>query len=372
MNKIIKAMFSPLLAPVISITLALVVASIAIMYVGENPFEVYAIMFNGAFGSTFYLFATLTRATPIIITGLCAAIAWKSGYISIGGEGQMIMGGFASAIVALYTPGPVMFRVLLALVAALVVGALYCWIATVLFDKLNVNLPIATLMLNFSAAYITMHFTSNVFLDSDTPGMRIIQTFQLAPQMRISRFIEAQTFHYGFIFAVFLVFLVWFMMSRTNFGYEARMTGYNFNFSKYGGVNSRKTMYMMLGISGAIAAFAGFVEVFGVSYRYVHDNFTLAGFAWVGLSAALISRFHPLGVLFTSIILAGIQTGGGAVARATPIPVEISSIVHGCVVLFISAQIIIDFKGKKKAASQEPADDEPESLAQTGEGGESS
>ena len=356
MSKGLKTVFDPLLHPLFAIVLSLIAGSLAILLAGENPVRVYTIMFNGAFGSTFSLFATLTRATPIIICGLGAAIAWKSGYRGIGGEGQMIWGGFIAAIVALHGPGGPFVRIVLAVLAALIVGGGYSLITAWLLDKFKVSLAISTLMMNFVAHFVTLHFVSNVFQDLTGVDIRIIQTEQLPTYMRLPRFVPHHSLHYGFIFALILVLVIWLLLNRTNFGYESRMTGLNINFCDYGGVSSKKIMYAILALSGVISAFAGIVEVFGINYRYVHDSFTSASFAWIGLSAALISRFHPVGVLFSSIILAGISTGGSAVARATTLPVEISAIVQGAVILFISAQILVLWKrGKKAATPQDPA-----------------
>ncbi|MCL2367376.1 MAG: ABC transporter permease [Oscillospiraceae bacterium] len=356
--KRLKSIGSVLVHPLFAILVSLLIGSIAILAVGENPITVYRVMFVGAFGTEFALFATLTRATPIIICGLAAAIAWKSGYRGIGGEGQMILGGFVAAVVALYFPGPPALRIALAVILAIAVGGVYSMLSAFLLDKFKVSLAISTLMMNFIANFVVLYFVSHVF--PDPADLRIIQTEQLATYMRLPRILPQHTLHYGLFFALILVALAWFLLNRTNFGYESRMTGFNPAFSRYGGVSSRKIMYAVLALSGVISAFAGVVEVFGVNYRYVNAAFTSASFAWIGLSAALISRFHPVGVLFSSLILAGITTGGSAVARQTAMPIEISSIIQGAVILFISAQILVLWRRSKKTAkSQGPEDETP-------------
>lgn len=344
----VKQLFSPLAHPLFALFLALLAGSVAILLAGENPFSVYHTMIRGAFGSTFFLLATLTRATPIIITGLGASIAWKSGYRGIGGEGQMILGGFLAAVIALNMPAPPAIRIAVAVILALLIGGVYSVISAWLLDKLKVSLAISTLMMNFVAQYLTLHFVSNRFQDLGGVDNRIIQTEQIATYLRLPRFVPHHSFHWGFVIAVILVIAVWFLLNRTNFGYESRMTGLNIGFTNYGGVSSKKMMYAILALSGVISALAGVIEVFGVNYRYVHDSFVSASFAWLGLAAALISKFNPIGVLVSAIVLAGITTGGSAVARSTTLPIEISSIVSGSVMLFISAQIAISWKRQKK------------------------
>ncbi len=353
-------LIQPLAQPVMAIFFALLIGALAILVTGENPLTVYAAMVKGAYGSTYYLLTTLTRATPIIICGLGAAIAWSSNYMGIGGEGQMIVGGFFSAIIALNMPGPVWLRVTCAVVGALTMGGLYSLLSAWLLDKFKMSLAISTLMFNYAAQFITMHFTANVFLDTTTDA-KMTQTLMLDDSMHLPKLVEGYNLHWGFIIAIILVVLIWFLMNRTSFGYEARMSGFNVDFCNYGGVSSKKVMYGMLTLSGVICALAGVSEVFGVQYRYVHNTYVSASYAWVGLNAALISSYNPIGIFFTSIILAGIQTGGAAIARSTHVPLEISSIIQGCITLFISAKIVIQFRRRKKAktAVQAAADGTP-------------
>lgn len=323
----------------VAISIALALGGVAILAVGENPLRIYAIMLRGAFGSTFALFTTLTRATPIIICGLGAAVAWKSGYQGIGGEGQMIWGGFIAATVAVHFPGPPAMRILLAVMFALLAGGIWSLISAVLADRFKVSLVISTLLMNFIADIVVWHFLARM------------QVARIPAYMHLPRFVPHHTLHYGFIFALLLVILTWFLLNRTSFGYESRMTGLNLNFTNYGGVSGKKVMYGILILSGVICAFAGVVEVFGVNYRYMRGAFTSASFAWVGLAAALVSNFHPAGILFTSIFLAGISTGSAAVARATDVPIGISTIIQGAILLFISTQLL---RTRRSGTSKQP------------------
>ncbi|MHC1693254.1 MAG: ABC transporter permease [Sphaerochaetaceae bacterium] len=344
----IKQLAVSLAQPAMALSFALAVGVLAILVTKENPLTVYAAMFKGAFGGKYYFLTTLTRATPIIICGLGAAIAWSSNYMGIGGEGQMIVGGFFCAVIGLNVPGPAWFKVICAVGGAMVAGGLYSLLSAWLLDRFRMSLAISTLMFNYAAQFVTMHFTANVFQDMTGDG-KLTQTLKLPQNMRLNRLVEGYSLHWGFIVAVGLVFLIWFLMNRTSFGYESRMSGFNVNFCDYGGISSKKVMYGMLALSGVICALAGVGEVLGVQYRYVHNTYVSSSYAWVGLNAALISGYNPIGILITSIILAGIQTGGAAIARSTSVPLEISSIIQGCITLFISAKIMFNFRRRRKA-----------------------
>lgn len=362
---------APLKQPLIAIFCALVVGALAMLLTGENPLTVYAAMFKGAFGGKYYILTTLTRATPIIITGLGAAIAWSSNYMGIGGEGQMIVGGFVCAVVALNMPGPSWLRLVCAVLAALITGGLYSLLSAWLLDKFKMSLAISTLMFNYAAQYVTMHFVANRFLDTSGDA-KLVQTNMLPEDMRLSKLFEGFSLHWGFIIAVVLVIAIWFLMNRTSFGYESRMSGFNIDFCNYGGISSKKVMYGMLGLSGVICALAGVSEVLGTQYRYVHNTYVSASFAWIGLNAALISDYNPIGILLTSVILAGISTGGAAIARSTNVPLEISSIIQGCITLFISAKIVIQWRRRKKAAVAAQANPVAPAASEDAEGGTAS
>ncbi|MCL1804814.1 MAG: ABC transporter permease [Clostridiales bacterium] len=341
-----KALFAPCLPPALALCLALCAGAFAILTTGGNPLSVYAAMYKGAFGSRYYILTTLTRATPIIICGLGSALCWRTNYMSIGGEGQMIAGGFCCAVVALHAPGPPWAKLILALLSAIAAGGAYSLFSAWLLDKFKMSLAISTLMLNYGAQYLALHFVTNVFQDM-SGDIKITQTPQIPAALRLPRFMQDYSLHLGFAFAVLLAVLAWLIMNRSTFGYEARMTGYNKHFCEYGGVNSKKVMYAILAISGVVCALAGANEVLGVQYRFVHNSYVSGSFAWIGLNAALISNFNPIGVLAASVILAGIQTGGSAIARSMDVPLEISSILQGCITLFISARIAIRWKLKK-------------------------
>lgn len=346
-KKKIEKLLKPFAPPAFAILISLFFGGVVIAIAGENPIEIYSIMAKGAFGNQYYILTTLNRATPIIICGLGSALAWSSNYMGIGGEGQMIWGGLVCAVACLYVPGPLWVRVIVAVLASLVTGGLYSALSAWLLDKFEMSLAISTLMLNYVAQYVTMHYVANVFLDK-TGDKKMVQTQLIEEGMRLPKVFQGYPLHWGFILAVILVFVMWFINNKTTFGYETKMTGYNIDFCNYGGVHGKKIMYLVLFLSGAICALAGVSEVLGSQYRYIHNSYVSTQYAWVGLNAALISNYNPIGVLITSIILAGIQTGGAAIARSTSIPIEISSVIQGCVTLFISAKIVINFSKRKK------------------------
>lgn len=340
-------MWKSIKSPLIATFFGLLIGAIVILVCGENPIEVYILMFERAFIKPYYLAETFTRATPIIICALATAMAWRAGYINIGVEGQMVVGTISAAVVALKMPGPVILVGIIAWLVGMAAGALYALLPAIIQRKFGASLIIVSLMLNYVANNITSYFVTYPLKDTSGDAMAI-QTPSFRDGLQLPRFMKGSTFNFGFIIAVILVFLMVFYEKKTVLGYESKMTGYNPNFARYGGVKEKKVMMITMALSGAIGAIAGCTYAFGVSGRFVDGMLTSTNFAWTGLMAALIADLNPIGIFVSSIFLSGLQIGGSTLQRSMSIPSEISTIIQCCITLFVSIKIVVNFKNTKK------------------------
>lgn len=323
----------------LAIVFGLLMGVIVILISKEDPIYVYREMFTKSFFMPYYFLQTLTRATPITICALATAIAWRAGYYNIGVEGQMIVGGFTATVVGLLVPGPPKLILLLAVICGMSAGCLYALIAAGLNMKYNVTIVICTLMMNYIANNVVSYFVTFPLKATSGDGFSI-QTEAINDGMKFMRIFPKDTFNIGFFIAVFLVILLIFISKKTVFGYESKMTGLNKNFSKYGGVNEKKVMLMTMGLSGAIAAIAGICEIYGVKYRYIDGMFVSTSYAWTGLMAALIANLNPVGMLFSSIFLSGLQVGGQAIQRSANVPLQMATVIQSAITLFVSVKFI--------------------------------
>lgn len=347
MNKKNK-LISSLLQTGLAIIFGLVMGAIVILISKENPIEIYKQMFSKSFFSSYYFLQTLTRATPIIICAIATAFAWRAGYINIGVEGQMIVGGFVATVVGLFAPGPSFFVIILALLAGIVAGGLYGLVAGFLKAKFNVNLVICTLMMNYIANNVVSYFVTFPLKATSGDGFSI-QTEEIAKGLRFLRIFKNDTFNIGFFIAVLVIILLLFVEKKTVFGYESKMTGLNKNFAKYGGIKEIRLMLLTMFLSGAIAGLAGITEIYGVKYRYIDAMFVSTSYAWTGLMAALIARLHPVGIFFASIFLSGLQVGGQAIQRSANVPLQMSTVIQSSITLFVSVKFTYSFlKNRKK------------------------
>ncbi len=353
-NEALSKFFKSLTYPLFAICLGLIVGGIIMALTGSDPVKGIIGLIQGGFFSNYAIASTLTRATPIIFAGLAAALSWGSGYSSMGAQGQMIIGAITAAIVAPILPGPDYLVVILTLLCSMAAGALYSLLSAFISYHYEAYLLIITLMFNYVADYFASYLTNYVFLDPNAADKLAIQTVKIEGSI-LPRIFGQYTTHVGFLIAILVVLIVAFIMKKTSFGYEARMTGINPLFAEYGGVKSKKTMYKVLMLSGAIAGLGGACEVLGTKFRYVDKMITSPGYSWTGITASLMCGYNIIGVLFCSIFLAGITIGGSAIELTMGIPSEITAIIQGVITMLVTVRIVVKLykRHKKKEVEQQ-------------------
>lgn len=334
------AALDTLCQPFVAVLVSLALGAVIIMLAHENVFSTYGIMINGAFGNMFYLSATLSRATPIIMGGLAVCIAWRSGYEAMGGEGQMILGALISALTAYYLPVPGIVKIILAILGSAVIGALYSLLSAWLYDKFSVTFIISTLMLNYIANNVASYLTNYVVKDPSALDLNSVQTGKIAADAQLGKIFKGFNLHWGFVIALICVVIIYILLKKTSFGYKAKMGGLNPRFALYGGINSRRMLYIVLLLSGVAAGLGGAFEVLGSKYRYIDQMIFSTAYAWSGMVAALLANFDPAGTAIASILLAGLATGGSAMQRGTNIPVEAVNMIEGIITLLMSVKLI--------------------------------
>lgn len=330
--------------PLIAVMIGLFCGGIIIFASNINPVEAIIGLLRGGYGSTYLMFSTLSRATPIIIAGLSAAFVWGSGYESMGMGGQMTMGALTAAITAIYCPGPDFLIAVVSLAAGALAGVVFSIVPTWLFQKFQVSLLIVTLMMNYVADYLSSYFTTYIFKDPTAADSSAIQTQEITAVL--PKILENYSLHAGFLIAVGCVLLMHFIMNRTVFGYQARIGGLNAKFADYGGINSAKMTYLVLSLSAALAGLAGAIEVLGAKHRFVDQMITSPGYAWSGITASIMANYNPVGTLIGSVFLAGLTTGGSYIERNMGVPSEVSSVIQGVITMLVTIKIVIRFRKK--------------------------
>jgi simple sugar transport system permease protein len=334
-----------LLIPLINLALALFVSGLIIYFVGEDPIEALKLMIQGAFGSSEGIGYTLYYATNFIFTGLAVAVAFHAMLFNIGGEGQAYIGGLGVAVVLLafdqYLPFWLLFP--MAIMAAMLFGALWAAIPAYLQAYRGSHIVITTIMFNFIAANLMVYLLVNVFIQpgSMTPESRVFSENAWMPSMQeiFAKFgiqLSDSPLNLSFIIALVVSFLVWIYIWHTKWGYEMRSVGFSEPAASYAGINTKKVIMITMLISGALAGFAGVNEIMGVQHKLMLDF--VAGYGFTGIAVALMGRNHPVGIIMASILFGALFQGGAELSFDMPtISKEMVFVIQGLIILFSGA-----------------------------------
>jgi len=307
----------------------------------ENPIRVYNEIFKAALRDRNGWGNVLYRATPLIFTGLAVAFAFQCGLFNIGGEGQMVVGGFAMTWVGFtFTMLPSYVLIPLCIVAGVLAGAFWGGIPGYLKAKRGVHEVVTTIMLNWIAValiqYLTMAFKP--------PESWIPHTYKIAKSARLSRlayylnpagidFPKSNLLNTAIFFAIVTIIVVSYVLKRTKIGYEIRAVGFNPSAAECAGINVAKNTVLAMAISGGLAALAGVNQVLGYKHRFRYGVFEGLGFDGIGV--AFIGRNSPFGVVLAAVLFGVLDHGGLAIDVSTKVPREIVLVLKAIILIFV-------------------------------------
>lgn len=316
------------LAPLGAIGATLLVSSLLVLWAGAPVAQTFGLLLQGAFGSVFAWSETLTRAIPLILTGLAATVAFKARLFNIGGEGQLYAGALAAVAVGGLHGGtgfdasPGLLFPLMMLAAALA-GALMLLGPALMKARLGVDEVVTTLLLNF----IVLLFVG-AMLDGpmkDPLGMGWPQSVALQPDLELSKLIERTRVHTGLLGAVALAVALWALLRYTVLGFDIRAVGANPRAAAFAGVPVTRTVVLVALLSGALAGLAGAIEVAGRT-SYVTLDMS-PGYGYSGIVIAMLAGLHPLGVIAASLFVAGVLVGADSMSRAVGVPTYLADVI---------------------------------------------
>ena len=315
-------------APIAAAVFTLVVSSLLVLWAGAPVGQTYALLVKGGFGSVFALSETLTRAIPLMLTGLAAAVAFRARLFNIGAEGQLYAGALAAVAVGGLHGGsgfevsPWVLFPLMMLAAALAGAALLLGPA-LLKAKMGVDEVVTTLLLNF-----IMLLLVSLMLDGpmkDPTAMGWPQSVALQSDLELSKLIAQTRLHTGLIGAVALAVGLWALLKYTVTGFDIRAVGANARAAAFAGVPITRTVVLVAVLSGALAGLAGAIEVAGRT-GYVTLDMS-PGYGYSGIVIAMLAALHPLGVVAGSVFVAGVLVGADSMSRAVNVPTYIADVI---------------------------------------------
>jgi simple sugar transport system permease protein len=287
---------------------------------GHSPRELLGILLNGSVGSAFALQGTLLKSVPLLLTGLSVVIAFRAGVWNIGGEGQFIVGALAALLAS-------RFGLVASLLAAMLAGAVWASIATLMRLWRNAPEVLTTILLNFTAVHL-LGWSVN-------EGGPLRERANMYPQTDAARATLPQFggVHAGLWIAVFAAIAAWWLLYRTDEGLRLRATGFNASAARWAGVNVRAQLARAMAISGAAAGLAGGIELLGVTNR-LFERFA-AGYGYSGIAVALLAQLHPLGALASSFFFGALVTGAGELQRTANISAAVATLGQAIVILVL-------------------------------------
>ena len=335
-GEILRRIWRGVSAPVASVVLGLLIGAIVLIVSEASPVAAYSALFNGAFGNMQALGRTLEKATPLVFSGLAVAFAFKAGLFNIGAQGQLTFGAITAAIVGFGVQGlPPLIHAPLALLAGAIAGALYGAIPGALKTYTGAHEVITTIMLNYVAINIT-DYLANGPLKDPSPGNVVARTPSILSSARIP---AIGGIPLGFVLAVLMAILAWWVLWHTTLGYEIRTVGLNPSAARYAGIAVSRTVILTMVLSGLLAGMGGAIETQGVIGRF-QPGFNV-GLGFDGITIALLGKTHPIGVIPAAILVGAMRAGSSAMQFRAGVATEIIDVILAVILFFVAADAII-------------------------------
>jgi len=358
-----------IVTPLLTALIAFFIGGLVVALTGSNPFTTYKAIFEGSGLNWLFpwissedrmlaalnLQQTLILTTPLILTGMAVAYAFRAGLFNIGGQGQYFAGLYIGVWVGSSLAGlPGFLHIALALVLGTLAGAVWGGIAGFLKASTGANEVISTIMLNYVALWVGVWaFGLGGPLHSDSPSERSVPISDpVVDDAKLPVFWgdpELQGLHVGFFIALAALGVFWVLLNRSVAGYEARAVGFNPDAAEYGGINAGRTYTKVMLSCGAFAGLAGAIDVLGWQFAVATNdiqNAGVVGAGFIGIAVALLGRNTTSGVLFSALLF-GALINGTSVRNLDPtifqpeLATNLTLIIQGLIVLIVSAPVIV-------------------------------
>jgi general nucleoside transport system permease protein len=318
--------------PAIALLAAALLFALFLLAIGKSPLEFIDYVWRGGFGTAFSFQNTLQRSSPLILTALAVAIPARIGLIMIGAEGALVLGGFAAAAIAVPMVGivPPIITMPVMVLTALIVGGLWVGLAGYLRYARGVNETISSLLLTYIGIAIMNFFVEGVLRDASNPNKP--STKPIGEAYMVGN-IPGTSVHWGFLVGVLLSLALYILMTRTTFGFAARVTGGNFRAALAQGLPVGRLIVSCAMIAGACAGLAGYFEVAAIQGR---ANASLAaGYGFTGILVSFLARHNPIVIVPVAILFGGLVASGGLIQRRMGLPDATVLVLQGLIFIVL-------------------------------------
>lgn len=334
-----RSLRSQFLTPFIAVFIALLISSFFILLAGVNPLDSYKELFIGSFGSKNAVAETLSRATPIILTGLAASIAFRARFWNIGAEGQLYAGAlavtfFGTGIIEL----PAIIMIPFLFMVGAIAGGLLLLPLVLLKIYYKVDEVVTTLLTNFIVILLVSYLLEGPWKDPMSLGWP--QGASVIDQGILPQILSKTRLHLGFIFSIIFAILIWIVLSKHLIGYKIKAVGFNSSAASHSGIPVLKTIFIVALLSGGMAGMAGVTETAGLKGYLTLD--LSPGFGYAGIAVAMLAGLHPIGVIASGIFLASIYVGADAMSRSMNVPTYLADVIVAITILCVLMSLVIN------------------------------
>lgn len=347
----IKGLRKETIVSLLAVILGLFAGAILMLVTGSNPFEGYSYLFKGGLMSIERIGNTLATSTPLILTGLSVAFAFKTGLFNIGAPGQMLFGGFCATAVGLTLSLPKPILLVVMMMAALLGGALWALIPGILKARFNVHEVVSSIMMNWICYWVVYYAVPAYFKGEylETESRKISDAASLKVSWLMDLF-GGSYINLGIFLAAVAVAVIAFILDRTVIGYELKSVGFNRYAAEYAGVSVNRSIVLSMMIAGGLAGLGGAALYVGNASSIQIGVMPSQGYD--GIAVSLLGANSPLGVLGAAIFFGLLYSGKGFMNAMTKIPPEIADTIIATIIYFAATSVLIEkavdrFKRKK-------------------------
>jgi ABC-type uncharacterized transport system permease subunit len=311
--------------PIGAIVVTLMLSAVPILLAGGQLWKSYFYLFYGALGTRYNFLETFVKASPLVLTGLAVAFAFRAKFWNIGAEGQLLAGALAATVLGVHLGAVPAALVLPTIIfAGFLAGGIWASIPALLKTKLKVDDVVSTLLLN----YVMLHIMGALlFGPLQQPGSSWPRSSAIIEAACYPILLTRSRFHLGILISLAAVWVIWFINKKTIFGYRSKAVGVNIRAAHFGGINTTSVIVWTALISGGLAGLAGVGELCALQYRLIMD--ISPGYGYSGIVIAMLGNLHPLGVLFSALFFSVIIVGAQTMSRMTGVPTYIAEVIQG-------------------------------------------
>ena len=359
MKTLVKILKKPITSTLLAILCGFLVAAIVLLLAGYSPASSFAALFKGIFAKPKYISNVIIKATPIILTGLSVAFAFKTGLFNIGAEGQYIIGTVAAVCIGVKLNLPPALEIPIVVLSGVLAGALYGGIVGLLKARFGIHEVITSIMLNWIAFYLSNYIvtldayhepnsTSSLPVNESSFTMLLPKwksseagMAALKPNKWLYEVMLKTDVNFGILIAILMAVIIWILLYRSTNGYELRAVGFNSDAAEFAGINVSRNIIRAMVISGALAGLAGSLAITGNAPHRIAQMAAFENNGFNGLSVALIAGSSPIGCIFAGLLFGGLLYGGQSVQQEVGAPTEIINIMIGTIVFFVALTKVV-------------------------------